>query len=139
MRSVRIQRPSPAMIVAILALVVALGGTAFAGPVAKVARLISGDKTIKKGSLSGNRLRKHTITATQLNMAKLGTVPSATRAKSADSATHATGADSSGHATTADNATHATSADAATHATGADSATIASSLVAPAAVHAVGA
>src|SRR4051812_12527827 len=36
-------RPSPAMVVAILALVVALGGTAFAGPIARMASTISGN------------------------------------------------------------------------------------------------
>jgi hypothetical protein len=84
------------MMVALLALVVALGGTAFA------AALVTGDKLIKKGSLSGNRLRRHTITGTQVNLRKLGKVPSA---KQADSATSAT---SAAHATNATNASDAT-------------------------------
>jgi hypothetical protein len=87
------------MMVALLALVVALGGTAFAA-----VALVKGDKLIKKGSLSGNRLRKHTITGTQVNLSKLGKVPSATNADSATSATNA------GHATNATNATNATDA-----------------------------
>jgi len=44
MRFVRIRRPSPAMVVAMLALLVALGGTAGADPVGKVAALIKGNK-----------------------------------------------------------------------------------------------
>jgi hypothetical protein len=109
--------PSPAMIVAVVALVIALTGTAFA------AALVSGDQLIKKGSLSGNRLRKHTITGTQVNLSKLGKVPSAA---SADSATSSTNARHAGSADSATNAGHAGSADSATnagHASTADSAT----------------
>ena len=91
-----VRPPSPAMMVALLALIVALGGTAFAA-----VAMVKGDKLIKKGSLSGNRLRKHTITGTQVNLSKLGKVPSATNADSATSATNA------GYATNATNATNA--------------------------------
>ena len=90
-----VRPPSPAMMVALLALVVALGGTAFAA-----VTMVKGDKLIKKGSLSGNRLRKHTITGTQVNLSKLGKVPTASKADSATSATNA------GHATSATNATN---------------------------------
>ena len=76
MSRVRLRRPSPALVVATLALIVALSGNSFAD----VARLVGGDKLVKKHSLSGNRLRKHTLTRTQINMAKLGTVPNAARA-----------------------------------------------------------
>jgi hypothetical protein len=97
-----LRTPSPAMIVALIALVFAMSGTAVAA-----SKLISGDKIIKKGSLSGNRLRAHTVTGTQIKVSTLGKVPSAALA---DSATHATSADS------ATSATHATSADTATSA-----------------------
>jgi hypothetical protein len=66
------------------------------------------------------------VTGTQVNLARLGTVP---RAASAGHATSADSATNAGHATSADSATnagHATSADSATnagHATSADSAT----------------
>lgn len=89
----RIPRPSPAMIVAVLALFVALGGTVYA------ASSISG-KTIKKNSLpgnrikqktvTGNRLKNDTITGTQVNEATLGKVPSAATADSATTANSAT-------------------------------------------------
>ena len=108
-----LRAPSPAMIVALIALVFAMSGTAVAA-----SKLISGDKIIKIGSLSGNRLRNGTVTGTQIKVATLGKVPSAALADTATSATNAS------HATTADsatNATHATSADSATHATSADS------------------
>lgn len=89
MRHRHIPRPSPAMIVAILALFVALGGTVYA------ASTING-KSIKKNSLPGNRIKKKTatgnrlkndtITGTQVNEATLGKVPSATTADTAATA-----------------------------------------------------
>jgi len=66
-------RPSPAMIVAILALVVALGGTAYA------AGQINGN-SIQKQSIGGGKLKRQTLTGYQINTKKLGTVPSAKRA-----------------------------------------------------------
>ena len=69
------------MVVALVALGVALGGTAMAA-----SRLVNGDKLIRKASLSGNRLRPATITAKQINFAKLGVVPSAAAAQSAQTA-----------------------------------------------------
>ena len=105
MRGFLRHRPSGAMLVAVLALILAASGTALAA-----SKLVSGDKLIKKRSLSGNRLRNHTITGKQVNLRKLGKVPNA---KQADTATNAT------HATTADNATKATSATSAMTATNA--------------------
>jgi hypothetical protein len=60
------------MAVALAALVLAASGTAIAAT-----NMVSGDRLIKKGSLSGNRLRKHTLTGMQINLSKLGKVPSA--------------------------------------------------------------
>lgn len=91
MRRVRPRRPSGAMVVAMIALIVAVGGTAFAGPVAQLAKRVSGNKIIKKRSLSGNRLRKHTITGTEVKLSKLGTVPRANTANTADLAANANG------------------------------------------------
>jgi hypothetical protein len=102
------------MIVAIAALVVAASGTAVAAT-----SLVNGDNLIKKGSLSGNRLRNHTITGTQVNLGRLGKVPSA---RKADSATNAS------HANSASRATLANSAFTATDATNATNATTASNL-----------
>ncbi|HTX33063.1 MAG TPA: hypothetical protein VMD09_16895 [Solirubrobacteraceae bacterium] len=102
MRNVLRRRPSASMIVAITALVFAASGTA-----AAATHMFSGDKLIKKHSLSGNRLRNHTITGTQVNLNKLGKVPSA---KNAD---HATTANSATTATSATNATNATTAGSA--------------------------
>jgi hypothetical protein len=77
-------RPSPAMVVALLALLLAASGTAIAAT-----NLVNGDKLIKKGSLSGNRLRNHSVTGGQINLSRLGTVPQASHAATAETATNA--------------------------------------------------
>ena len=109
-------RPSPAMIVALLALFVALGGGAYA------ATQINGT-LIKKNSMPGDRVNKKTFVA----KAKLATnAKHANNADTAKNATNATTASNAGHATNADNATnagHATNADNATNATTAGNAT----------------
>ena len=117
------------MVVAIIALFVAASGSAVAA-----SRMFNGDRLIRKHTLSGNRLRNHTLTGTQINMGKLGKVPNARhadRAGFASSANFATNAGVASNATVAANATdasHATNADNATHATNADNATTAANL-----------
>lgn len=56
------KRPTAASVIAVAALVCAMSGTAVAGS----AVLHNGDKLIAKHTLSGNRLRNHTLTATQI-------------------------------------------------------------------------
>jgi hypothetical protein len=82
-------KPTPSMAVAMTALVVSLGGTA-----AGASHLLSGSK-IRKNSIPANRLRQNSVTGTQVNEAKLGTVPSAANA------THAVTADTAAAATSA--------------------------------------
>lgn len=67
------RRPSPALVVSIIALVVALAGTAYA------AQTINGG-SIKKQTVGGGKLKHKTLTGFQINTNKLGTVPSARRA-----------------------------------------------------------
>ena len=67
------RRPSPAMVVALVALAVALGGTAIA------AQTINGG-AIKKQTIGGGKLKQKTLTGFQINVNKLGVVPSARRA-----------------------------------------------------------
>jgi hypothetical protein len=69
----RVGRPSPAMIVALVALVVALAGTAYA------AQTINGG-AIKKQSIGAGKLKHKTLTGYQINTNKLGIVPVARRA-----------------------------------------------------------
>ena len=73
MSKLRNRRPSPAMFVALAALIVALGGTAIA------AQTINGG-AIKKQTIGGGKLKKKTLTGFQINTNKLGTVPAARRA-----------------------------------------------------------
>jgi hypothetical protein len=69
------RRPSAALGVAIIALVVAASGSAFAA-----GRLVSGDSLIRKHSLSGNRLRGATTTGQEIKLSSLGQVPNAKNA-----------------------------------------------------------
>ena len=71
-RKLKRLRPSPAMVVALMALVVALGGTAYA------AGQINGN-SIQKQSIGGGKLKKQTLTGYQVNVNKLGEVPLAKR------------------------------------------------------------
>ncbi|MEX2107712.1 MAG: hypothetical protein WD827_02350 [Solirubrobacterales bacterium] len=73
MRTLKSKRPSPAMLVALTALIVALAGTAYA------AQTINGG-AIKKQTIGGGKLKKKTLTGFQINTNKLGTVPAAKRA-----------------------------------------------------------
>jgi hypothetical protein len=66
------------MVVAIIALITALAGTAYA------AQTINGG-AIKKQTIGGGKLKKKTLTGFQINTNKLGVVPSA---RSAQRATH---------------------------------------------------
>jgi hypothetical protein len=120
MPKLRVRVPSPAMIVALIALVLAATGSAIAATA-----LVSGDKIIKRGSLSGNRLRAHTLSGTQINLKKLGKVPSAAvsdTAGTAGSANTANTATTAASANTANSATTAKQAETAKSATTAGSA-----------------
>jgi hypothetical protein len=66
-------KPSPAMVVALLALLVALAGTAYA------AQSINGG-AIKKHTIGGGKIKHKTLTGYQINTNKLGVVPTAKRA-----------------------------------------------------------
>jgi hypothetical protein len=81
------------MAVALLALFVALGGSAVA-----VSGSING-KVLKRNSVPGNRIKKDTLTGRQIREARLGMVP---RAALATAATHADSADKLGQFTAAD-------------------------------------
>jgi hypothetical protein len=82
---------NPSMAVAMLALFVALTGSAYAG--AKLSKNSVTSKTIKNGAVTGKKIKKKTITATnvkpntltgsQINEDSLATVPSAANAANA--------------------------------------------------------
>lgn len=115
------RRPSPAMVVACIALAIALGGTSYAA--IRLPANSVGTKQLKKNAVTkakiaanavnGSKVAPDSLTGANIMESSLGTVPSATNATNATNAANAT------HATSADsatNATHATSADTATSA-----------------------
>ena len=90
-----LKRPSAAGIVAVLALVLAMGGTATA------AKLISGKeiqnksltgKDVRGKSLGAAKLKLNTLGGDQIDETKLGKVPAAVAADTATTATNATSA-----------------------------------------------
>jgi murein DD-endopeptidase MepM/ murein hydrolase activator NlpD len=100
------RRPSASMVVAMSALVVALSGSAIAA-----SRLVTGDNLIRPRSLSGNRLRNHTVTGLQVAAGTLGKVPSAKSADRAFVAGSSQNAVNAQDAFAATNAVHAQNAD----------------------------
>ena len=90
MRLVRRYLPSPAMVVACLALLVALGGTSYAA--IKLPRNSVGNIQLKRGAVTGIKVRSNTLTGTQINEGRLGRVPSARQADTAELAGEATSA-----------------------------------------------
>jgi hypothetical protein len=122
----RLHRPatSPALIVSLVALVVALGGTSYAA--FTLPRNSVGTKQLKNRAVTTKKIKNGAVTGSKMNFSGV-TVPNAKHANGADSATDAT------------NAGHATSADTATNASHAATADLANSLLAPEGVHEVGA
>lgn len=102
MRQILNRAPSASLIISTCALVVALSSTAIAA-----VHLVNGDSLIQKHSLSGNRLRRKTLTGTQINLKDLGKVPAASTAGFANLAGHATTANSATNATNATDAANA--------------------------------
>jgi len=84
--------PSPAMVVACLALIVALGGTSYAA--SQLAANSVGTKQLKKGAVTGVKVKSNTLTGKQIKESTLGRVPSAGTADTAARATSATTAGS---------------------------------------------
>ena len=98
MQKRRLKAPSPAFVISLVALFVALGGTTYAAT--SLPKNSVGTKQLKKNAVTGPKIKKGAVTAAKIN-AKGLTVPNALHATSADSATSAT------------NATHAASAGSA--------------------------
>ncbi len=106
----RSRRPSPAVLIALLALVLSIAGPALAHDAPGfAARVISG-RTIRQHSISGVRLKNNTLTGLQIDEAKLGPVPTAANAVTAQNATSALNAVNASTAGTAGTAATAGSA-----------------------------
>jgi hypothetical protein len=88
--SLSARRPSPAMIVALIALFAALGGTGYAAlklpknsvSAKQIKKNAVTTPKIKKNAVTGAKIRKGTINGSDINIATLGTVPSAAAANS---------------------------------------------------------
>jgi hypothetical protein len=103
MKRPRLARPSPALVIAIIALIVALGGTGYAA--VSLPKNSVGSKQLKKNAVIGSKIKANAVTGSKvkngsltgadINLGTLGTVPNATNAANAT------------HAGSADNATNA--------------------------------
>jgi hypothetical protein len=112
MPGVRFRRPSPALIVAVVALVVAMAGTGYAA--FKLPSNSVGAKQLKKDAVTGAKVKQGSLEGSDIKLSTLGTVPFATKAGSAETAARATSADNAARANTAADADHAVRADSAT-------------------------
>jgi hypothetical protein len=74
-----------ANVMATIAVFIALGGAA-AYAASKLPKNSVGTKQIKNGAVTGAKVKKNTLTGTNINLAKLGTVPSASNATTATTA-----------------------------------------------------
>jgi hypothetical protein len=78
-------RPSPAMIVAVIALIAAVSGSAYAA----LSKNSVGTKQLKKGAVNTSDIKNNAVTGKKANESSFGQVPSA---KSADTSTSANSA-----------------------------------------------
>ena len=88
--------PSPAMIIAIVALVVGLGGSAVAANVIKLPKNSVGSRQLKRkavtatkignNAVNGRKVGNGSLTGADIDLSKLGTVPAATEASHAGNA-----------------------------------------------------
>ncbi|MFT4050419.1 MAG: hypothetical protein QM648_11380 [Solirubrobacterales bacterium] len=104
MRRIQLRKPSSAMVVATLALIVAVagGGQAIAGQTARIAKQITGSniksgsvtaKQIKNGTITGKQVKNNSLTGRQIDESSLAEVPSAASATQASRAGSAALAD----------------------------------------------
>lgn len=106
MKRLKSLRVSPSMVVAMLALFVALGGSAYAATKIGTNQIKNNaitTKKIKKNAVTAAKIKNGAVTGSKINLSTLGTVPSATHATTADSATKATEATTAATAGTATN------------------------------------
>lgn len=94
------RRPSPALVISLIALFVALGGTGYAavhlGKNTVGTRQLKNNAVtsskVKNGSITAADIKSGSITGSKINLGALGTVPSATNATNAVNAVNATNA-----------------------------------------------
>ncbi len=83
-RSKRSSRPSPAMIIAVTALVLAMVGTGYAA--VRLPAKSVGTKQLKANAVTTAKVKAHAITGKKLKLKSIGTVPNASHAILADTA-----------------------------------------------------
>jgi hypothetical protein len=84
----KLRRPSPALVISVLALFIALGGSAYAAN--QLAKNSVGTKQLKKNAVTTPKIKNNAITGAKINEGTLGAVPTATNATSATNAVNAT-------------------------------------------------
>jgi hypothetical protein len=87
MNGFRPGRPSPALVVSTVALVVALGGTAYAG--FTLPRNSVGTGQLKRNAVTTSKIKNGAVTGSKIKLKTVGTVPSAAHANTADTAANA--------------------------------------------------
>lgn len=86
------RRPSPALVISMIALFVALGGTGYAASQINGKTLKNNSvpgKKLKNKTVTGGKVKPNTLTGTQINESSLGIVPNAAHAATATSAANA--------------------------------------------------
>jgi hypothetical protein len=87
-------RPSPALLVSVIALIVSLGGTGYAalrlprnsvGPT-QIKRSAVGASELRRNAVTSSKVRNHSLTGADFQLSALGTVPSAATAATAANA-----------------------------------------------------
>jgi hypothetical protein len=81
MRGIFSERPSPALLVAIIALIVALSGSAYAA----LGKNTIGSKQLKKGAVKTVDIKKNAVTGAKVKESTLGKVPNADKLDGIDS------------------------------------------------------
>jgi hypothetical protein len=81
----RIGRPSPALVISIVALVFAMVGTGYAA--FKVPKKSVGTKQLKANAVTNAKVKNETLTGKKIKLSTLGIVPNASHATLADTAT----------------------------------------------------
>ena len=80
MRRLRLRRPSPALVISLIALFVALGGTSYAAIKIGARNLKTGSvgtRAVKNATLSGRDMRRAGLSGREINEGRLGAVPTA--------------------------------------------------------------
>jgi hypothetical protein len=95
MSKIRGKRPSPALVISVLALFVALGGSAYAAKKIGTKEIKANAVTtgkIKKNAVTTSKIKKEAVTGAKIKESSLGPVPNATHATNADNSTNAVNA-----------------------------------------------